>query len=275
MLDAVYQPFPTVGSALGHIWRHAVPTRRPRHFHAEPELNLVAAGTATFGVGATSIPVAAGDLLSWSPGQDHVLLDSSADFDLFVIGVTPTLSTRVLGGDGDDSHGGPTRVRLDARTTARLSARAAVPMQGQDPSVVERHVGDFWREAQALRKTAPNRHALTRRALACLLEHPNLCRSELARITRGYPTEVSRYFHRDMGLTLGAFRRRLRLLRFVQLTDEGATLLTAAMEAGFGSYSQCHRDFQRVFGCSPRAYFKTGLRRQMEDAFEVTWPGGA
>ena len=64
------------------------------------------------------------------------------------------------------------------------------------------------------------------------------------------------------------YRTRLRLLRFVALVDSGRhNLLAAALAAGFGSYSQCHRAFRRTFGCMPRAFFGGGLRRDMEDVF--------
>jgi hypothetical protein len=41
----------------------------------------------------------------------------------------------------------------------------------------------------------------------------------------------------------------------------------AVLDAGFGSYSQCHRIFQRTFGCTPRSFFETPLRAQTQDAF--------
>ena len=40
----LYQPFPMPGAARAHIWHHVPETRRPRHFHSEPELNLVTGG---------------------------------------------------------------------------------------------------------------------------------------------------------------------------------------------------------------------------------------
>ena len=96
--EALYQPFPIPGTARGHVWHHVPATRRPRHFHAEPELNLIAAGRAAFGYGEATISVSAGDLLWWPPGQDHVLLDATPDLDLYVIGVTPAFSEHVLAG---------------------------------------------------------------------------------------------------------------------------------------------------------------------------------
>jgi AraC-like DNA-binding protein len=58
-------------------------------------------------------------------------------------------------------------------------------------------------------------------------------------------------------------------LRFIEAADSGqSTLLAAALEAGFGSYSQCHRAFSAVLGCTPRAFFGTPIRSQMADTFE-------
>ena len=73
LIDALYQPFPIATTARGQIWHHVPATRRPRHFHAEPELNLVTGGWGVFAMGEKVLPVAAGDLLWWPPGQDHVL----------------------------------------------------------------------------------------------------------------------------------------------------------------------------------------------------------
>ncbi len=267
MPKALYQPFPLPGAARAHVWHHVPATRRPRHFHSEPELNLIAAGSALFGVGDAEVAVTAGDLLWWSPGQDHVLLDASPDFDLFVIGLTPELSARVLGDDSHRAHGAALRVRVDSATLNRLASFCATPLSS-DPSAVERQVGDFWQHAHGARLLASDKHVLTRRALARLLERPALGRDELALVAKGHPTDVSRHFHRDLGLTLTEYRTRLRLLRFIQLADQGeGNLLEAALHAGFGSYSQCHRAFQATLSCSPREFFGTDVRDQMKDTF--------
>jgi AraC-like DNA-binding protein len=266
-MKALYQPFPMPGAARGHIWHHVPETRRPRHFHSEPELNLVTAGSGSFGVGERTLAVTAGDLLWWSPGQDHVLLDASWDFDLFVIGLTPELSARVLGADGPAAHTGATQVRLDTATLASLRSSCEKPL-ANDPTAVERLVGDLWRRAHRVRLAGPRKHALTGRALVSLIERPELGRTDVATMARGYPTEVSRHFHKDVGLTLTEYRTRLRLVRFIEAARSGHTnLMSAALEAGFGSYSQCHRTFQETLGCSPRHYFRAEVRARMENAF--------
>src|SRR6185503_4490258 len=138
--EALYQPFPIPGTARGHVWHHVPATRRPRHFHAEPELNLIAAGHAAFGFGEATISVSAGDLLWWPPGQDHVLLDATPDLDLYVIGVTPAFSEHVLAGRVAGAAGGAARVRLDPTTLTRLRSSCAVQIAGGDTAAVERHV---------------------------------------------------------------------------------------------------------------------------------------
>ena len=106
------------------------------------------------------------------------------------------------------------------------------------------------------------------RALSSLLGRPDLKRGELARLIHGNASEVSRHFHRDIGLTLVAYRTRLRLIRFIQLVEGGdRSFLAAAIDAGFGSYSQCHRAFQQAFDCTPRVFFGTGVSEEMKGRF--------
>ena len=268
MADALYQPFPIPGPARGHVWHHVPATRRPRHFHAEPELNLIAAGRATFGAGEATISAAPGDLLWWSPGQDHVLLDASPDLDLYVIGVTPAFSERVLTSHPGNASGGPTQFRLDVETLRGLRTACAAGTGDDDKASVERQVGDIWREAHRLRVRAADRHPLTTRALNSLQGRPDLKRADLARLIRGNASEVSRAFHRDIGLTLVAYRTRLRLIRFIQSIEGGQqSFLSAAIDAGFGSYSQCHRAFQQAFECTPRIFFGTGVSEEMKERF--------
>lgn len=71
-----------------------------------------------------------------------------------------------------------------------------------------------------------------------------------------------------MGMTIAAYRTRIRLLRFVRLVDSGHGQSEAAESAGFGSYSQCHRTFRETFGCSPRSYFHTDVRRAIQEAYD-------
>jgi AraC-like DNA-binding protein len=266
--SAIYQPFPMLPGHRGQIWRYAPAYRRPRHFHAEPELNLVVSGRAHFGTGSATIPVAAGDLLWWPPGCDHELLDASHDFDLYVFALTPELAARVPARHGTALAPGPLRVGLGQASASALHARLAAPVLTSEVAAAERHVVELWSAALACRSEVGGPDNLGRRVLRSLLKHPELSRAERARLVRAHPSELSRSFHRELGSTLGSYRTRLRLLHFIQLVDSGQrNLLEAALQAGFGSYSQCHRAFRATVGCAPRTFFEGGLRREMADTF--------
>jgi AraC-like DNA-binding protein len=254
--------------ARAQVWRHAPRFRRPRHFHDEPELNLVVAGSGRFGVGDATLTARAGDLLWFTPGQDHVLFDASDDFNLYVFALTPELSSRVVGiGPAQHALTGPLCTRLSEAALARLRCLCAADVGVSDVAAIERHVGDLWREAHTLRALPVSLHPLTRRALRSLTAEPDLGRDELATRTRACPSEVSRYFHRDIGLTLTEYRTRIRILRFIRGVDAGQSLTRAAFEAGFGSYSQCHRAFTQTLGHSPARFFQPDLRASMAATF--------
>jgi AraC-like DNA-binding protein len=193
------------------------------------------------------------------------------DFDLFVVGFTPALSARVLGSMTAEVHCGPVLTHLPADATDRLIARCSGLLTVADIPAIEQRCGDLWHEAHALRlagRGLEDMHALTRRALRSLLERGDVRRSDLS-LAGADPGDVSRHFRRNVKLTLSAYRRRLRLLRFIDEVDRRPrNLLAAAHAAGFGSYSQCHRSFLSVLRCTPRDFFAGPPRDAMSAAFE-------
>lgn len=271
--SAVFQSFLSRSDqARAHVWKFSweYGGRRPRHFHAEPELNLIVAGSATFGVGEAMLSVGAGELLGFPPGQDHVLLDASPDFYLFAIGMGAGFSAEVLRGN----HG-PTSMTLRARLAkndfAALARRAETIV---DRDGIDQQGAELWEHAHWVQRDAAKRdgspiHALTRRTMELIARDPECNRDLLARKLRTSPTTLSRYFHHDLGMTLVQYRTRQRLLRLIDLIDRGrASLASAAAAAGFGSYSQCHRVFVTELGCSPREFFYSDLRQRMQTAYE-------
>lgn len=254
-----------------YVWKYSLEHggRRPRHFHAEPELNLVVNGWAEFGVGETTLRVGKGDLIGFPAGQDHVLLDTSPDVFLFAIGMTPMLASEVLNGPAGEASV-PLHLRLDAEELQELTRRAE---QAVDRLGMEQPCAELWEQVHWLGRRRPEGrngalHVLTKRALQLVSESPDLGLEAVARSAKSIPSEVSRYFHRDLGMTFVRYRTRLRLLRFMGLVDEHrGNWNTAAIAAGFGSYSQCHRSFQAELGCSPRAYFSSGLRQEMQQVY--------
>ena len=87
----LWQPFPIPAGRRAQAWRHEPAFRRPAHFHAEPEINLMARGTATFVVGEQRVPMLVGSLVGYPPGVDHYLECTSEDLELYVAGFQPAL----------------------------------------------------------------------------------------------------------------------------------------------------------------------------------------
>jgi len=269
---ALYQSFLPLGDEeRTHVWKFSwqYGGRRPRHFHAEPELNLIVAGSAKFGVGQEVISASAGDLLGFAPGQDHVLLETSPDLYLFAIGIQPKLSESILRKDRAIAMT-PLHARLGNSDFEALTRRAELIV---DRSGIDELGAELWEHANWVRSQDTNRrrapmHVLTRRVLALMMDDSRLSRDDLARHVRAAPSAISRYFHHDLGLPLVQYRMRLRLMHYIQLVDgRMANLTTAAKLAGFGSYSQCHRVFQSELGSSPRQFFYPDTREQMQMAY--------
>lgn len=264
---AIHQNFLPPGKHRAFVWKYSEPIggRRPRHFHAEPELNLVVRGSATFGIGKGIVTVGPGELIAFPSAQDHALLTSSPDLYLYAIGLEAAFSAQVLPSEPSL----PLHVRLAEPELGPVLDRAADIVDRPNADSLG---ADLWQRVHWLaRRSAPRSpqgpHVLTRRTLQLLRSAPELPLTALARDLRAHPTEVSRHFHRDMGITLVRYRTRLKLLDLIKRVDSGLPeLMSAASHAGFGSYSQCHRAFQAELGCSPRQFF-AGLRDGMQRAY--------
>ena len=253
----LFQPFPMLAGRRAQAWRHQPAFRRPRHFHADPEINLVTRGSCTLGLGERRLELTAGQLVMFQPGQDHELIDASPDLDLFVFALEPALYDRALGArKGAAIDTGAIGTRELAAFEAELSALGDV----RDAASVEvRLAGLFTRALDA----APKAHATSRRVLESLRAEQSLSESALAARLRTTPSGISRHFRSALGLPVVEYRARLRLMRFIALVDAGSPLTRAALDAGFGSYAQCHRVFRRTLRCSPQRYF-AGLRRELD-----------
>jgi AraC-like DNA-binding protein len=268
----IHQGFlPSPGQSRAFVWKYTPVNwgRRPRHFHREPEFNLITAGRAVFGVGDTLVTATKNDLLIFPPGQDHVIVDASPDLFLYAIGMDPAFSSEVL--PEPDALAGPARLRLTDEDFTALVKHAAdiVDRAGMEDRCAELWSHAQWTTRRRDRFLSRPLHVLTRRTLALLAEDPRIGLEALAQRLRAPTSEISRAFHHDMGTTFIAYRTRSRLLRFIRAVDQGATnLQQIAREAGFGSYSQCHRVFATTLGSSPRAFFHGGDRERMQQAYD-------
>lgn len=79
-----------------------------------------------------------------------------------------------------------------------------------------------------------------------------------AREAGASPRTLARCFHRETGLSFGAWRRQLRLLRSLERLASGEAVTSVALSLGYESTSAFIAMFRRSLGCTPARYFREG-----------------
>jgi AraC-like DNA-binding protein len=257
-----------VENRAAQVWLHHPAFRRPRHFHEEPELNLVLRGRATIAIGKEALDVGSGALVYFHAGQDHELVSASDGLELFVLALRPELAARI---DPGSSMAGSGSVQLSADELRRVAEQLSATALLSDRVAVERSLVNVFETAAPRFRGV---HPLSRRAVRELVREPGVSAGDLARRFRVNQSDVSRAFSRDLAVHLVDFRARLRLMHFIRFVDVGLSLSQAALAAHFGSYAQCHRVFKRHLRCAPQDYF-AGTRSQVDAALEPDFASGA
>ena len=255
----------------GRVVRHAGgDVRARRHRHAELEIDLVVRGSASYLVGDRRYELTPGTLTWLFPGQDHVLVDQSADHELwwavfrpaFVARTATTPQTQPL---LEQDPAGRFSRRLEPGRAGRLDAlfgevRAA---EARDDALANAGLAylliSAWRaflESDDVVEGVDLHPAVD---TVVRLLRANSRAGDLAALARAAglsPSHLSRVFKAQTGVSIGRFRNQQRLQRFLLLYGRGRrmTALAAALEAGFGSYAQFHRVFRQETGRSPSAF---------------------
>lgn len=254
----------------GAVWTHAMPAPiHPRHRHAELELNLVLAGTGRYLVADRTYELKPGALIWLFPGQQHILLDMSPDYRMWILVFRPRLLRRLC---GDASRrvlraaapAGDFCRRLSDGVRRKLD-RQYHDLRGCRDDTVHLNAGlaaallDSWSAFQ--QADAPvlgaDLHPAVQKAARLLQSAPETADlSALARRAGLSRTRLSELFRRQTGVTLVDFRNRVRLEGFHALLAATPAaerkLLPLALAAGFGSYQQFYRVFRRHAGHGPR-----------------------
>lgn len=252
----------------GRVVRHVAGDVRVRaHRHAELEVNLVVGGSATYLLGERRYELTPGTLTWLFPAQEHILVNQSADHELWWAIFTPDLVRRIARAPHarplleDDPAGSFSRrvgirdthslqalfsevhtaaARDDALANAGLAyllARAWRAFLDSDEVVDSLHVHPAIRRVVDLLRTDAGKGTL----------------ASLARIVGLSPTHLSRLFKAQTGASLSRYRNQQRLHRFLLAYGNGnhTTALAAALTAGFGGYAQFYRVFRQQTGHGP------------------------
>jgi AraC-like DNA-binding protein len=99
-----------------------------------------------------------------------------------------------------------------------------------------------------------------RRVVDALLRDPEDDRglTQWAALAGASPRTLARLFHRETGMSFGAWRRQLRLLRSLERLAAGESVTAVALSLGYASTSAFIAMFRRNLGCTPGSYFPRG-----------------
>src|SRR4051794_3312753 len=164
------------------------------------------------------------------------------------VGVSDTLLASLLGGD-------PALPARLVPTSPHEDLIARLPRREED--VIGLVAG-------VLAAAAPERVAAGRPATAharrraasdareALAHDPSLGVLDLARLVAISPHHLSRVFRAEVGLSITAYRRRLRLRAALERIEEGV-LARVAADAGFADHAHLTREVRALLGTTPSA----------------------
>ena len=254
----------------GRAVRHAAGDGRPHiHRHAEVEVNLVVRGAASYLLGERRYELTPGTLTWLFPGQDHVLVDESADHELWWAIFRPSLVARTATTSQarpllQENPFGQFSRRLDSSRVERLAVlfREVRDAEALDDALVNTGLAYLlifaWRaflDSDDIVEGV-DVHPAVETVVRLLRADPSAGDlAALARTADLSPSHLSRLFSAQTGVSISRFRNQQRLQRFLHLYGRGrrTTALAAALEAGFGSYAQFYRVCRQEVGRNPSA----------------------
>jgi AraC-like DNA-binding protein len=246
----------------GALWLHQKRGGVPPHRHAELEINVCVAGSAAYLVDNRRFALARRTALWLFPAQDHMLVERSPDFAMWIVVWKPGLLERVCRTPRVSSLCAQTPdatwiSRLESEDCAQLERLFGEVAACEDDS--DFNAGLAWLLLQCFAAHGRSAQPVAGRAVhpaieraARLLQSESLGAPELARRVGLSPSRLSRLFHAQVGQTLTQFRAQTACERFLHEYDgRNYSLVEAAQRAGFGSYAQFHRALRAQTGLSP------------------------
>lgn len=248
----------------GRLWFYR--SKAPRsifHRHVELEANFVTRGHATYLIENRRVRLARRDLLWLFPSQNHVLIEQSSDFSMWIAVWKPDFLRLLCRAPSSQMllQNDPQQIlhrRLSEGENEEISALCERIGAHEDDlyrAGLAYLVGRFWGAFGQAEQNAVGGavHPAVERAARLLRDqNPPPSVPHLARQVGLSPSRLSRLFAAQTGRSLTDFRAAQCLHRALRLCDDASLSLSEiAARAGFGSYAQFHRTFRAGTGQSP------------------------
>jgi AraC-like DNA-binding protein len=232
------------------------------HAHPELELNLVVSGKGTYFLEDGQYDLTAGALVWLLPNQAHRLI-RSPDLDMWVVTVAPAdIDAEILG----DVAKRPCRILATPDAVALDRLLSHLSQDADEPQLYRAGLDYLIRSAWRATINSPGAarkpvHPAVVQALSILRSNADTPTStQLAKkcgVTQDY---LGQLLVKHTGRGFVDWRNRTRLERFHVLYPRNGDLLNAALDAGFGSYTQFHRVFCDLVGTTPGEWAKSGAQ---------------
>jgi len=255
----------------------------PPHFHGQLEVCVITQGEIEVLVGAKYYRVAAPALIWHPPTIGHGVTRVSSDLRFWTVTFEPALLTsrQWLGSSCQPKANQPFSSwigrflhtvgdspvfqisRRDAWRLDELCERGWLAQfrVGFEQALIEL-IDSTWSVTQRELFAARN-CPLADLGLGIILGAPDQDRNRICRELLVSSSYSARMFRRCWDATFVELRNRARAVTFLALSRRpGASLITCALESGFGSYSQAHRVFRATTGRSPSDYIAGGRVEQ-------------
>ncbi|WP_183945708.1 AraC family transcriptional regulator [Sphingomonas sp. BK580] len=226
------------------------------HAHLECEFNLVLFGSGVYHFDDKAFDIGPGSLIWLAPGKRH-RLERSADLDMWVA----TISDGAL----DNSF----LSDVLSRPHRTLSAEDAVALDrllrhvSQDAAEPRLYnAGIYYAFRTAWRMTMMGVEGRFKRPHSAVIKIVEILSADPSVTTLGVAAErcglsadyVGHLLPQQLGVSFKELLNRTRLNRFFSIYPTSRNILTAALDAGFGSYTQFYRVFCDIVGQPPRAW---------------------
>ena len=245
-----------------------------RHRHIELEVNLITRGEGVYLLEGTLYTLRRGSLFWQRSSADHGLIRVSDDLEMWIGVFRPEMLARLCPPEMhravlSDTPTDRVHKRVSAEAVRELSA-AARAMQTFEEDLPRYNAAlAYWllsawaahRQGEVFLKNSEDAdsdvHPAVDRAIRLLRSDAAPDDVELLAKKAGLsPSQLSRVFAKQIGMSIVEYRQRVRLDRFRDIFRRGGryNMTQAALRAGFGSYPQFHRVFKQHFGFSPAEY---------------------
>jgi AraC-like DNA-binding protein len=233
------------------------------HAHQEVEFNLVIAGRGTYFLVDGQHDLVPGTLVWLLPNQSHRLI-RSPELDMWVVTVAPgALEPEMLADVAERPCrvlSTPDAVSLD-RLLTHLSQDADEPRLYAAGLAYALRSAWYYATVRSAGPACKPMHPAVVRALSILRSDAETPTSgQLAKLCGVTQDYLGQLLMEHTGRGFVEWRNRTRLERFHIFYPNSGDLLTAALDAGFGSYTQFHRVFSELIGVTPGEWAKSGAQ---------------